>query len=584
MCKRTKIIKYSIITLHFLLSFFFEKMFYRTTLSDVLPTEIEINNSISAETERIMTYCISKLFCLIILYLFWSLVFSIIQKRIPMKKVVFFGAVFIGLLIFQFYLWASLFDLVVDNYTVLAYAVRFLPYYWHHIFTGCLYSGILMIFPNVFSIAFFQSLAFISVLGYISISTKIKTPLLLIFLLPYTLTVVSNPYRNCLYTILCMFYFSYLIAGYLKKEKYQNNKRRIILVLLSAFIAVWRTEGILLGLFGCIIELIFVQDYNFIEKYKCFKGRFRRIISLLASLAIFFSLYTVIGFPQKVGSIRYYGSDYLFISMMPSLQTILNSDSRNLDYDGAKEDLEAIDNVCPINYIKGGGADGYRYYYSIQKGRLNFNQSLVSPETAERFKKAYISIAIHNLDLFFLTQARSFSVANGFDNITFLQNTSKDNTIGFWDSSFHSAMVNDDIDITGFKALTQLKPGYDQLEFVCYLIRYGVFLSYGSPYIVPAINCFIIIFDFILLVYLVVRSILHKGKYLIYTCLLFTLLTQLMIVFCTMPEGFILYFYPFFMSSVVLNIYIFKDTFVKINLKVYSFFKKLIKMPMSKKV
>ena len=147
-CKnnKTKILKYSFVALHFVLTFFFERLFYRTTLMDILPPEIPISNAISEKAENILCYLISKLFCLIILYLFWTLIFAVFQKRIATKDVVLFGITFAGILLLQFILWKETFSAEVDNYITLGYSVRFLPYYWHHVFTGCVYSAVMMIF------------------------------------------------------------------------------------------------------------------------------------------------------------------------------------------------------------------------------------------------------------------------------------------------------------------------------------------------------------------------------------------------------------------------------------------------------
>ena len=221
---KTKAIRYICIAVHFCLTFLFERLFYREAIPGVLPSAVPKNNSISDGTEQAVDYLISKIFALILIALLWKLLFAVFQKRIDRKVLIVFGSVFLFLVVFQFFFWVpEYFFLVSDNCTSLASSIRFIPTYWHHIFTGCLYSAALMVAPFPFTIAVLQPLAFSCVLGYISTNTKIKLPILLIFLFPFTMFIAKNPYRNAFYGILCMFYFAYLIVGYFDKSMLEKE-------------------------------------------------------------------------------------------------------------------------------------------------------------------------------------------------------------------------------------------------------------------------------------------------------------------------------------------------------------------------
>ena len=105
--------------------------------------------------------------------------------------------------------------------------------------------------------------------------------------------------------------------------------------------------------------------------------------------------------PQKLGDIKYYGKDYSFINSFPVLKNILCS---GISYEGAGDDLTALNAVVPWEAIRYYGMDGYRRY-NYASGRKDINQSLASDATASAYMKAYYRMVLQNLPVYGKTQA-----------------------------------------------------------------------------------------------------------------------------------------------------------------------------------
>ena len=259
-----------------------------------------------------MVYLLSKIWAGIIIWILWKIIFGIFYKRISKETSVLFLSiyiigVFVGLISFPDSLGLS-----IDNYYTYAYAIRFLPTYWHSIFTGALYAGSMMVIPHPFSIFLFQWMAFNLIAAYIYsginkfwTGRKYKFCVLLLYCLPETYYTVFDPYRSHYYTIFCVFYFSYLFFAIKEKEKHNNLQSMVLIAILSSFIMVWRSEGLFIGVGGFLCALIFIFELNI-----------KRVFFIIITFTVSFLCFHKI---QGIGSEKYYGQDYMFINTLTPL-------------------------------------------------------------------------------------------------------------------------------------------------------------------------------------------------------------------------------------------------------------------------
>lgn len=393
--------KYIFPCIHFFLTFVWERYLFIFNDNWAICKSIPRTEFMSQASESILVYGISKLFAGIIIFGLWNVVFKIIKRKIPSVTLKLFGIIFIIGFLIGLILYPSTFALEVDNLLNYSYAIRLLPTYWHSIYTGALYAGCVMVIPHPFSIFIFQWLAFVLTIAYIYIGvekltgseSKFKYITLLFFLLPETYYIVFNAYRNNYYTILCLFYFSYVFFKGCDKNAAINFKEIIVITCMAAFIMVWRSEGILVGLAGTLILTVYV-----------YKKDMKKTICILTALVCLFTVFSKV---QGIGEEKYYGKDYMIINTTNVLYSILNNPEADLSYDGAEEDLAAIENVIPVNVLKETAMTGYRNY-NYTKGHLDFNQTLVDDVSADKYMKAYYKIVLHNVTDYLNVQINSF--------------------------------------------------------------------------------------------------------------------------------------------------------------------------------
>ncbi|MBR4607890.1 MAG: hypothetical protein IKO41_16910 [Lachnospiraceae bacterium] len=389
-------VEYLLPLLHFLASFFYEWTILQLHPAKYTVTAVAKSAKYSDQFERVMAYGISKLFAALIIWGSWKLFFYVLRnlrKKFSIRLFAIFFAVgaFVILL-----LWPNGFTHSIDNYVTFTYAIRLYPEYWHSAYTSILFTACMMVIPHPFAISFFQWLAFSFVLGYLFVRLEamstwrkgVKWFAFLIFLLPEVVILFSDAYRTELYALLCMFYMTKIIFDILE-QKCHSSMELVAMALLSAFVAVWRTEGILLGGMGYLAMLLFSKESSIKKGLKWF--------------AVFVVAFFMISFPQKVGNEKYYGSDYSIINSFFVLKNVFNRADANLNYEGAQEDLAAIEAVVPIEAIQAYGLDGYRRY-NYENGHQDINQSLTDREAGKAYVKAFYRIVFHNPVIYAQTQ------------------------------------------------------------------------------------------------------------------------------------------------------------------------------------
>lgn len=388
--------RYLLPVIHFLLSFLYERSIFIFDGDRDIILSIPRNYIISDTAERILGYGISKLFAAVLIFFLWYLVFWIIENWRTKKNLRFFLGFFVICLTGILLLWPDPFTASADNYITYSYAIRFWPEYWHSAYTSCIYAAMLMVVPSPVFLTVFQLIFSFFVLGYLYnriadspvLKGKGKYGVFLIFLMPGIYTLFTNSYRTEIYALLCMFLVS-MTAMDIVDQKERGMCSLICNLFLCGFIGVWRTEGIVLGFLLFIVQLIFVYQYKPVKS-----------ILLFLCVVMTFGMFLL---PQKLGDIKYYGKDYSFINSFPVLKNILSSPEGRLSYEGAEDDLAALEAVVPVEILRYYGMDGYRRY-NYANGREDINQSLAEDETASAYMSAYYRMVIHNLPIYAKTQ------------------------------------------------------------------------------------------------------------------------------------------------------------------------------------
>lgn len=388
--------RYMLPVIHFLLSFLYERSIFLFDADNDIVLSIPRNYIVSDTAERVLGYVISKLFAAVMILFLWHLLFWVIDNWRVKKNLRFFSIIFVICLAGILLLWPDPFTASTDNYITYSYAIRFWPEYWHSAYTSCIYAAMLMVVPSPVFITVFQLIFGFFVLGYLYnrmadspvLQGKGKYCVLLVFLMPGVYTLFTDAYRTEVYALLCMFAVA-MTAMDIVDRKERGAFSLVCNILLCGFISVWRTEGIILGFLLFIVQLIFVY------KYKPVKS-----VLLFLCVVITFGMFLL---PQKLGDIKYYGKDYSFINSFPALKNILSSPDARLSYEGAEEDLAALEAVVPLEILRYYGMDGYRRY-NYANGREDINQSLADDETASLYMRAYYRIVIHNLPIYAKTQ------------------------------------------------------------------------------------------------------------------------------------------------------------------------------------
>lgn len=374
--------------IHISASFFYERQFFVWKDGFTIVQEMLLSDKISDSVEMTICYCLSKVMSVFLILSIWKLIFAIMEKKISAGIVRLFGIIFLAGFIVIIVCWPESFGAEIDNYTTYLHSRRFVPHYWHSVFTSCFYSACLMVMPHPFIIAFLQWLAADCAIAYLymrmensrRLCGKGKRWVLLFFLLPESWLVITLPYRNCLFTILCIYYFSFLCMEAIDRNSFSRRKICHFL-LLSVLLSVWRSEGVILGFAGFGLLLLCIYKINLKKS----------VIYMSLFVILFSGAYQM----QRIGNIKYYGNDYMLVCIMNQLSAVLNDKNLNVNYAGAQDDLNHINEIVPLDDIRAYGMAGYRGF-NYREGRKAFNQSMAEETCSEKFIKSYMRLVIYN--------------------------------------------------------------------------------------------------------------------------------------------------------------------------------------------
>lgn len=392
---------------HFILSFVWQgKIFVGLGSWEYFPTMIRNDNVISEVGELHLVFILSRIFCFLIILGLWKLIFYVVNGNVARSDLVILGSILLIGVLFGVILYPTCFGLEIDNYWNFLMARRFQPTYWQSIYTGALYGGCFMVIPHPIALFLVQWTFFWSVVSYIYLGIErlydkgvYKYITLLFFLFPESYYLAFNAYRNNYYTVMILLYISYLYFAIKNDKKQIGNVQIAIFSIYTAFLMVWRSEGVLLGIGGLLIFLIFILGIN--------KKGIKATCILIITVSISFIVFNKI---QSLGAKKYYGQDYMILNTTPVLYSIFNDPNAYLSYEGAEEDLQSIESVIPVEVLKEYGMRGYRNY-NWSNGRQDFNQTMATDEQASAYMSAYYHMVIHNLNTYLNVQINSFYTA-----------------------------------------------------------------------------------------------------------------------------------------------------------------------------
>lgn len=394
-------------TVHLILSFFYERLVLKFHDEAAVAFSVPLNNTFSTFFEKVLCYTMAKIMAAVIIFALWKLFFVILDKKTDREVKTVFLCIFAVLAVALIIRWPEVFTRGGDNFIPYSYAVRLMPEFWHSIWLSCLYTASFMVFPHAVSINLLQLISFVFSIAYLYNRIK-QSPLFAerrwvrflvfpMFLFRDMWLVATNPERaeyNVSFTLL----FVTIVIMDIAEKKRRSTAGLIKLTVFAAFLAVFRSEGIVVGTLGFAVLVLFL-----------YRDGIKKIIGLFALFAAVFVLFSL---PSKVGEIKYYGSDYSIMNTFPTLANILNSPAADLIYSGAGVDLKALEAVTPLELIKEQGSFGYRAY-NYSQGRFDINQSCVDKETASSYMSAYRRVVLHNPLIYLKTQWTGFLQAIG---------------------------------------------------------------------------------------------------------------------------------------------------------------------------
>ena len=523
-----------ITVIHVLLTLVWSKYVFREVGINPFGTKL-ISTLISRKVELAMTYLLTELFAVILVYFFWKLVFgffSTFRKTYLICLGLFIvGAVFIGLIYPGCVSWiGGSFD---DNVITYADAVRLVPDYWHSIYHSVIYGASLLFCPVNFSIPLVQSGLFVYAIYYIfhrveEYAGNKKWFVFILYIFPFTLELMCYGHRIMYYTLFALIYITYIWFDIVEKKE-RKFKEDLEFIVLGSFLSVYRSEGMIIGLL-----LFFI--YQFFRKKKSLKV-------LALEVVIFLVMVVALKMPQKVGDIRYYGKDYQIINTCNRLRVIFNNeDEAVLNYPGAVMDIIAISDLVPTRVLAQYGEGGYRRYNNTVKGNPDINQSCAGEKT-DAYLKAYRNIMLHNPKLMGKYILESVYYATTNRKIYFLDfYTGEDSGVEMWTSNAwdigRADMSRQSLslkwsELTGKLGLYEkVREFYRNYISVLYKMR----IILGFIILLALFNIFLFVKETVFAIKKKEKE--HLGKGLISL----TLLALLLGTIVTMPDGLLYYF------------------------------------------
>lgn len=405
-----------------------------------------------------------------------------------------------------------------DDAIIFAYATRYYPVYWHNYLTSLFYMTALSLFPASCGPVLLSDTLYALTYAYLFYRAdriyKSRWCLLTLIagVLPFTLLGALMCFRPAIYASFFLFYFIYLFLEH-KERAACGNAKLFLLALLTAVLALWRSESIILLPIGFILIALTYHSGSFFSKQTLKRAGTFLLLSCV--------LFVLIKMPQSHGEKTYYGSDYLIISTTRPLSVIVH---REQTYDGAQEDLANVSAVTEFGYLHNDSLSCGSYNrYNSDHNEGRYTQTGASDTVQKAYLKSAMRLIFHNLDLYFGERIQLFCVTNGIYNYPseLVLNLSPVTS-----SDFHLYDHDKNYGQTMLEAFLRFPFSY-HADYAVYLFEHG-----GEAYL-PML--------FLLFAGMLYTAI--RKNWFSFFCFL-ALLGREIVIFLTAPASFIQYSYP----------------------------------------
>ena len=507
--------------LHFLLSFFTDRLIFHYTLSD-FSSQLQAGKSLLAIGSKVAFF--------FVLIFIWHSIFYFVKRA--NRSFVKYTLIYLGIMAFLLILtYPGIFRM--DEFGILFTAQLVFPEFWQNYLTSVFYIISMMLFPVPAGIVFTQCICVSLVVGYLLYRVEtcgwMKGKLVYLLYVPFLFLPVldSNlyPMRMSLYAFLELLLLAELVLMRLHNEDV-SQKKLFWLSILGAIVICWRTEAIyyLVALPVCFVVLF----QNQIEK----KAKTRFIIMLLAFTMVLY-------IPQKLGDKLLNGNQYALTGMVLPLAPLISACNEEVleTTDGVEREelqnvLAVMDKVVNVEVIVEGYAKG-RTGISMFWSEPDFQRDYTDEQFLE-FKKAYYGLICRYPQVFLQERIETF-IQSGemLENTTEIYDTTNVANHEKFRNMFGNKPLNKELRSNVISVLEMRQLDNYDAKLSGYRLVYHVAIPF----------C-------LLLVILV--GLLAKKKWKL-ALLLASHLCKVPLIFLTAPSRLFMYYYPVYLTGIVLT-------------------------------
>lgn len=384
--KKLRLVCAALACLHIAASFFYETILFAAAYP-------------LSSGETVLICALSKLLGAGLIALLWTFVYRLLSGRFSGRAQAVFFLSFAAALVLIIPTYPLMYRYELDNLLVYSGAVRYAPLYWHHYLTACAYAASYMLFPHPILLPIVQSAFLCGLVSWLHEGLRqrgykrLAWAALALFALPATFYLGLSPYRNCLYTLLCLYVFTSCLFCWLDARALSGRELAKLTIAL-AVMGAWRTEGLLYCLLLPVVLLTLGK---------------RRWVSALSYTAACAALAGALMLPQNAGMRKSedgIGNNYTLISMMNALQDVFLEPNANLNYAESEADVAVVASFVPLELLCEHGLKGYRWHNYTSGRRINVSGQ--SPAAIADFTRAYARLVLHNPGIFLKSQLNRF--------------------------------------------------------------------------------------------------------------------------------------------------------------------------------
>lgn len=379
--------------LHWLLTFATDRFFFEYSL-------FSFGNSKECILS-LYNWAVKAVF-LILLVAGWQLLGKTVEKyknkeKIARERLFYAGIYFLLMMILLLLVYPGAWRM--DEFGILRDAKTLMPTFWQGYLTSYFYIFSLMLIPVPAGVVVVQNVVISLCVGFLGeraqriLHLKHRVWLLLPFLAFPVLDSNMYPMRMSVYVFLEASLAGVFLSSIMEKRKL-TKKETWFAVLLTAVVAVWRTEGIYYILWIPVVYLVTFWKLESKKKKLQFIA-----ITVLATIMLMI--------PQNLGNKMISGDQYEITSMVLPLAPLLCEAQEE-----QQEELDIIDKVIDVNIMIQGyesGKSGISVFWSepaLIKG--NYTR-----QEYKEFKNAYYSLIEKYPVVFLKERVETFINSNG---------------------------------------------------------------------------------------------------------------------------------------------------------------------------